>query len=273
MTFPDVDVVIVAHDSGAMLEGAVASVEGQIAPGRIIVVDSGSSDGSVEAVVAAHPAVRVISVENRGFAAANNAGLAATGGEFVLLLNPDAALEERCVEPLVSRAKSNRTAGIVSPRITDPDGSTQIGSFGPFPTLGRALATRANRILHVLMRRKGDGRPEVHGTTPVDWVTGACMLVRRRAIEAVGPMDEGYFLYYEDVDWCHRMHDGGWSVLVEPSACCMHHRGGSGGGGSAAAQKAYRDSFYRYCTTYHLRLYALAARAGLVARRAAGGRG
>jgi GT2 family glycosyltransferase len=182
-------------------------------------------------------------------------------------------LEERCVEPLVSRVRSNRTAGIVGPIVTDPDGRTQEGSFGPFPTLVHTVAMRVNRLVHRFGRGK-DARPwlEIHGTTPVDWVTGACMLVRRSAIEAVGPMDEGFFLYYEDVEWCHRMHDGGWKVLIEPTSICVHARGGSGGG-SSGVQKEYRKSFYRYCRLYHLRGLAFAARIGLTARRAAGGRG
>lgn len=271
-TAPDVDVIIVAHDSGASLEDAVASVEGQVGTGRVVVVDAGSIDGAVEALAETHPGVRVIRTENRGFAAANNAGLIATAGEFVLLLNPDAVLEDRCLGPLVSRAKSNRTAGIISPRVTDPDGSTQTGSFGGFPTLRGTIISGGNAALRRKMGRAAP-RLNVHGTTPVDWVTGACMLVRRRAIEAVGPMDEEFFLYYEDVDWCHRMRDAGWTILIEPLATCMHARGCSGGGDSPAAQEAYRASFYRYCEKYHLRALALAARIGLAVRRAAGGRG
>jgi len=270
---PDVDVVIVAYDSGPLLTAAVASVEAQVAPGRVVVVDSGSSDGSVEAMSAAHPDVRVIRTENRGFAAANNVGIAATSGQFVLLLNPDADLEELGLRSLVTRAQANRTAAIVAPKIINADGSLQEGSFGPFPTLGSTIAIRLNALLTWLSRGHLGTHIGISGTTPVDWATGACMLVRRSAIEAVGPMDEGFFLYYEDVEWCHRMRDAGWTVLVEPDSCCTHARGGSGGGASPAAQAAYRASFYRYCTLYHLRGLALAARIGLAARVAAGGRG
>jgi GT2 family glycosyltransferase len=270
---PDVDVIIVAHDSGAPLEAAVASVEGQVAPGRIVVVDAGSIDDAVDAVVAAHPEIRVIRTENRGFAAGNNAGLIATAGEFALLLNPDAVLEERGVRTLVARATSNRTAAIVGPCITDPDGTTQAGSFGPFPTLRTTLVARGNVLLNRMSGGRAAKAPAIHGTTPIDWVTGACMLVRRSAIEKVGAMDEGFFLYYEDVEWCHRMHDGGWTVIIEPSVTCVHQRGGSGGGDSPAAQEAYRASFYRYCELYHLRALAFVARMGLAMRQAAGGRG
>ena len=270
---PDVDVIIVAHDSGAALEDAVASVEAQVATGRVVIVDAGSVDGAVEVVAAAHPGVRVIRTDNRGFAAGNNAGLISTCGEFVLLMNPDAVLDERNLRTLVARARSNRTAAIVAPLVTDPDGTAQAGSFGPFPTLRTTLVARGNAILN---RMSGGrvARPHVlHGTTPTDWVTGACMLVRRAAIEKVGPMDEGFFLYYEDVEWCHRMRDAGWNVLIEPTATCVHARGGSGGGDSPAAQEAYRASFYRYCGLYHLRMFAFAARIGLTVRVAAGGRG
>jgi GT2 family glycosyltransferase len=270
---PDVDVIIVAHDSGALLSEAVASVVGQVQPGRVVVVDAGSIDGAVEALAETFPTVRVIRTENRGFAAGNNAGLIDTAGEYVLLLNPDAALEERGVLTLVARAKSNRTAAIVAPCVTDPDGATQAGSFGPFPTLRTTLAARGNALLNRISGGRVARPPVLRGTTPVDWVTGACMLVRRAAIEKVGPMDEGFFLYYEDVEWCHRMHDAGWAVLIEPSTTCVHARGGSGGGDSAAAQEAYRASFYRYCGLYGLRAFAFAARVGLVLRRAAGGRG
>jgi GT2 family glycosyltransferase len=270
---PDVDVIIVAHDSGALLQDAVASVEGQVGSGRVVVVDAGSVDGAVEAVAEAHPDVRVIRTENRGRAAGNNAGLIATCGEFVLLLNPDAILEDRSLRTLVARAKSNRTAAIVAPLVTDPDGTPQAGSFGPFPTLRTVLVARGNATLNRMSGGRVAKPPVLHGTTPIDWVTGACMLVRRSAIEKVGPMDEGFFLYYEDVEWCHRMRDAGWTVLIEPTAACVHARGDSGGGDSAAAQEAYRTSFYRYCGLYHLHAFALAARVGLTVRTTAGRRG
>lgn len=270
--FPDVDVIIVAHDSGDLLERAVASVEGQIAPGRVVVVDAESTDGAIAAMFAAHPDTRVIRVENHGFSAANNIGIAATSGEFVLLINPDAELEERCLGPLVARAHSNRTVAIVAPKVVNPDGSLQDGAFGQFPSLAGNVIMHLNRLGHRIAGGLIHDGSDVHATMPVDWVTGACMLVRRAAIKQAGPMDEGFFLYYEDVEWCHRMHDHGWNVLVEPKACCVHRRGGSGGD-SPAALKAYRDSFYRYCRLYRLQGLATMTRLGLGARRSLGGRG
>jgi N-acetylglucosaminyl-diphospho-decaprenol L-rhamnosyltransferase len=269
----DVDAIIVAHDSGALLEEAVTSAEAQVPLGRVLVVDSGSTDGSVDALLSAHPDLHVIRTENRGFAAAGNVGIEATAGEFVLLLDPDATLEEGCVEPLVARAMANRVAGIVAPRITDPDGTLQEGSSGPFPSLKLALDERGKGLRRWLPGRKPVPKPENRATSTVDWVSAVCMLVRRRAISAVGPMDEGFFLDFGDVEWCHRMSDGGWMVLLEPDSTCVHARGGSGGGDSAEALAAYRAGLARYCKLYGLSGLALSTRIGLTAQRAAGGRG
>jgi N-acetylglucosaminyl-diphospho-decaprenol L-rhamnosyltransferase len=271
-SFPDVDVVIVAHDAGDLLECAVASVEHQVAPGRVVVVDAGSTDCSVSALAVSHPAARIIPVANNGFAASNNVGIAATSGEFVLLLNPDAELDERALSPLVSRMLSTRPAAIVAPRVTDLDGGVQPGSYGRFPTLLGTVITRLGLPTDPAAARPAHGSADVTDAIPVDWVTGACMLVRRSAVETAGPLDERFFLYYEDVEWCHRMRDHGYAVLIEPGARCVHHRGGSGGD-SPDAVKAYRDSFYRYCGLYHLWGLALAARLGLRMRTALGGRG
>ena len=267
---PDVDVVIVAFNAGELLEGAVASAEAGVASDRVIVVDVGSSDGSVAALQVAHPSVHVIPFANRGFSAGNNVGIAATDGEFVLLLNPDAVLAAGALDALVACAQAHPSAGIVAPRVADPGGGIQMGSYGRFPTLVRVLGLQSSRLAGRTVRRPLGPR-DIAAVTDVDWVTGACMLVRRAAIVDVGAMDEGFFLYYEDVEWCHRMRDHGWSVLIEPKAECTHHVGGSGGA-SAAAASAYRESFYRYCRIYGLWGLAAVGRLGVGARRMFGGR-
>ncbi|HEY5432426.1 MAG TPA: glycosyltransferase [Coriobacteriia bacterium] len=272
--FPDVDVVIAAHDAGASLADAVASARREVAPGRVIVVDSGSIDGAVDRAAAEFPDIRVIRTEDRGLAAAGNAGLVATCGEFVVFLASDAVLDERSVDTLVSRARANRTAGIVAPRVTDADGSTREGSFGAFPALLHAVVSGVNQIVHRSAKGK-DARSwlEVHGTTSVDWVTGACMLVRRHAVEAVGAMDEGFSRHFGDIDWCRRMHDGGWVVLLEPLSTCVHASALVGAEEAPAATKVYRADFLHYCKLHRLHAYAFVARIGLTGRRPAGGRG
>jgi N-acetylglucosaminyl-diphospho-decaprenol L-rhamnosyltransferase len=269
---PDVDVVIVAHDAGAYLKAALDSVAGQAGDGRIVVVDAESADGSVDALAATHPDVRVVPAPNRGFSASNNVGIAATSGAYVLLLNPDAELGVGSLEALVAQAEADPRSAIVAPRVLDADGGVQRGSFGSFPTLAGTLALHVGRALDRASGGRGVARSERAADGSPDWVTGACMLVRRAAIADAGPMDEGFFLYFEDVEWCHRMRDHGWTVVIEPAASCVHHLGKSGAG-PAAASDAYRASFYRYCGLYHLWGLSAVARLGIALRTLTGRRG
>lgn len=267
-----VDVVIVAHEAGELLGEAVASAAEQAGGEHVWVVDAGGTDGSVDAVCARIAGVHVIRTANLGFAAGNNRAIAETEGECVLLLNPDAVLLPGALRALTGAKAAHPRAGIVGPQMLNFDGSVQANSFGRFPGLGSAAALR---LWRVAQRLRGNSRlsPVAPGDTAhVDWVTGAAMLVRREAIEAVGPLDDCYFLYYEDVDWCHRMRVGGWDVLIEPRALVAHALGGSAGTG-VVAQQAYRDSFRRYCDVYGLWGLRAASEAALAARRALGGRG
>lgn len=265
----DVDVVIVAFNAGRLLEDAIESVVVQVPSDRAVIVDVGSTDESTVVLTSDHPLVRVITAPNRGFSAGNNVGIAATNGEFVLL-NPDAVLGHNTARVLEGCARTNPNAAIVAPRILDSSGGIQMGSYGRFPTLFRALELHPGRLTRrALGRPIGPRNPAT--VTQVDWVTGACMMVRRAAITDAGPMDGGFFLYYEDVEWCHCMHDRGWQVLVDPSAICVHHVGGSGGASPAAA-RAYRESFHRYCRMYGLWGPAALGHVGVAVRRVFGGR-
>lgn len=265
----DCDVVIVAHNAGGYLAGAVESASDQAGAEHVWLMDAESTDGSVDALRAAGSGIHVVPVQNRGFAAANNRGIQLGGSAFVLLLNPDAVLQPGALQTLLATALSDARAGVVGPLVVNPDGSVQAGSFGSFPSLAGTLKLHAWRFWR---RRRGDRalspRPPVV-TKSVDWVTGAAMLVRRAAIGEAGPLDEGFFLYYEDVEWCHRMRSHGWEVLLEPGARVLHYRGGStpSAGPTAAA---YRASFYRYCDLHGLWGLAALSRLGLWVRRPRG---
>jgi len=265
-----VDVVIVAHNAGDLLAEAVASAAAQAGAECVWVVDAAGDDGSVVAAARRLPGFHTISTSNDGFAAGNNRGIAATGAPFVLLLNPDALLMPGALDVLVATAQAQPRAGIVGPLVLDLDGSVQAGSCGRFPTLAGVVSQR----LGAAARCPRDGvtrSPQAPaGLTSVDWVTGAAMLVRRDAIADAGPMDEGFFLYYEDVEWCHRMRERGWDVLVEPAAQVAHHRGAAAA--SSSVEEAYRASFYRYCDLEGLWGLKVVARAVLPLRRLAGGR-
>jgi N-acetylglucosaminyl-diphospho-decaprenol L-rhamnosyltransferase len=267
----DVDAVIVAHNAGDLLQAAVGSLLPDLPLERVIVVDAESNDGSTDRLREARPGVRVERSQNRGFSASNNVGIALTNGRFVLLLNPDAQLEPGALRELVSFAELHARAGIVGPAILNADRSLQANAYGRFPTLAQAIGLRTWRLWQRIRGNRALSPRGFSTPTRVDWLTGACMLVRREAIEAVGPMDEGFFLYYEDVDWCHRMHDAGWEVAVVPAARCVHHLGQSGAS-SARVSQAYRDSFSLYTRRYGLWGLAGFAGAGLAIRRLLGGR-
>ena len=264
------DVVIVAHNAGHLLASAVTSAIEQAGSAHVWLMDAESTDGSVGALQALAKEVHVVSIPNVGFAAANNRGIELTGSTFILLLNPDAVLGPGAMDALVATANANPQAGIVGPLILNPDGSVQANSFGRFPSLVVSLGLRMWRIAQRLRGNVNLSPKAPIATTSVHWVTGAAMLVRRAAIDDVGPMDEGFFLYYEDTEWCHRMRDHGWEVLLEPRAGVAHYLGGCAAPEGVAA-RAYRASFYRYCDLYGLWGLKAFSRVGLSLRQLAGG--
>lgn len=255
----DLSVVIVNWNTAALTLDCLRSLFA--APAAIAfdvtVVDNGSTDGSADRIAAARPDVRLIrNRENRGFAAANNQGIAVTGGRHVLLLNSDTLVSRAALEHLVSFLDTHPDAGACSPRLLQRDGRVQPYAFGGDPTplylTRRTLARLVGRSLHDW---------NAPGTREVDWVSGACLMARRAAIEQSGPLDEEMFMYFEDVDWCLRMRRAGWKIFYVPEVA-ITHLGGASAGGKAAA-RAYRASlrhFYRKHYGPLARLWLAAAR-------------
>lgn len=261
----DVDVVIVAHNAGPLLEPAVASAAAEAGEQRVVVIDAASTDGAVAGVALAHPRITTIAVPNDGFAASNNIGIGATRGRYVLLLNPDADLAAGALARLVAYADAHPRTAVVGAKILNSDGTLQAMSFGTFPSLAQVVGLRFWRLWQRLRGNDGLSPRDFSQPRSVDWTTGAAMLVRREAIEDAGPMDAGFFLYYEDVEWCHRMRDHGWDVVIEPAAEAVHHLGRSDAPSDFVLTK-YRESFFRYCDEYSLWGLRLAARVGLMLR-------
>ncbi len=226
---PDAAVVVVTYDSLPWIEQCLESVRG--AP--TVVVDNSSSDGTVAFVRERFPDVRVIEAENRGLAAGWNLGLGETESRYVLLLNADAWLVGDALERLVEAADARPRAAVVGPRLSNPDGTLQRSVRG-FPTLWR-LATE-----YFFLRRLAPDSSALNAfyaggfdhdeAREVEVVMGACMLVRRDAVEEVGVADEDFFLFSEETDWCFRFSEAGWQVVFFPGAECTHVRGGSHGG-------------------------------------------
>ncbi len=208
------------------------------------VVDNASSDGSAEMVRAEFGDVRlIVNAENLGFARANNVGIRASRGRYVLLLNNDAVALPGALAGLTAFMEVHGDAGAVGPRLLCPDGSLQPYAFGGDPTIGYLVRRGVNRLLC--------GRPLHDWATgvvqPVDWVSGACLMVRREAIAQAGLLDEAFFMYFEDNDWCLRIRQAGWRVYYNPQVAIIHI-GGQSLARNPAARRAYRESlrhFYR----------------------------
>jgi GT2 family glycosyltransferase len=230
---------------------------------EVIVVDNASTDGSSDAVRTEFPDVHVITnSENRGFPAANNQGLAIAQGRHVLLLNPDTEVVEDGLATMVAFADANPDVGMVGPQLLYPDGSIQ-SSRRRFPTLATAvfestwLEPYAPRRL--LERYYLFDQPD-DAVQDVDWVMGAAMMARREAIEQVGPLDEGFFMYSEELDWCKRFREAGWRVVYLPTARIIHHEGKSSEQVVTARHIYFQTSKVRYFGKYHGRIAAEALR-------------
>jgi N-acetylglucosaminyl-diphospho-decaprenol L-rhamnosyltransferase len=230
----DLSVVVVTYRSRAHVVACLDSVDRARAglDAETLVVDNASDDGTVDLVRAHSPAVRVIGTGgNLGYAKAVNRGVQASSGEFVLVLNPDCVLEPGAVGALLGWLRAHPRCGIAGPRILNPDGSVE-WSARSFPGPAAFLFNR-----YSVLTRLWPGNPwsrryllsdwDHASPRTVDWVSGAAMCVRRAAIAQAGGMDEAYFMFNEDVDWCHAMKDAGWSVDFVPAATVTHDVGAS----------------------------------------------
>jgi GT2 family glycosyltransferase len=225
----DASVVVVTLDALPWLERCLDSVRDH----ETVVVDVGSTDGTQGLVRERFPGVRLLERENRGLGAGWNAGMAEASGRYFLLLNADAWVLRDGVEALARFADEHPRAAVVGPRLLNPDGSLQRSARG-FPSAWR-LATEYFFLRKLAPRSQALNAFYAGGfahdrVREVEFVMGACMLVRREAVDAVGNLDESFFLFSEETDWCYRFRAAGWSVLFFPGAEVVHVGGASHGG-------------------------------------------
>jgi len=261
---PDLSIIIVSYNARVDLERCLESLHSP-APAiahEIIVVDNQSRDGSA-AAARRSPGVKVIDAgSNLGFARANNLGIRASTGSSLLLLNSDTLVPAGAIDRLVAELDRHPEAAVIGPRLVDGRGRAEL-SFGPM------LGPLAELRQKVLFRGQVHGVPVLSGIveratrqphTP-GWVTGACLLVRRRDAEAVGLLDERYFMYTEDVDFCAAIRARGRTILFTPDVEIVHLRGRSAGSAPGATRRAYRQSQLAFYEKHHpgwapvLRLY------------------
>ena len=262
---PELSIVIVSFNARPDLERCLESLEQ--APPRlsheIVVVDNGSSDGSADGVRRRWPAVTLIeNSSNTGFSAANNAGIRRSAGALLLLLNSDCLVPDGAIDRLVERLRAHPSAAVAGPRLVDGRGRPEI-------SFGRMISPWAE------VRQKAIGAGYARGIAPivrwvngataeeryVDWVSGAALLVHRADAETAGLLDERYFLYTEDVDFCAALRARGRRVLFTPAATITHLRGRSRAAVPGAMNAAYRRSHLAFYEKHHpgwaplLRLY------------------
>jgi len=234
---------------------------------EIFVVDNGSTDGSPAAIKKAFPRVcLILNEENLGFAHAVNQAqaLASAKGSYCVLLNSDARLMKGTIKTLTAFMEDNPDVGIAGGQLMNEDGSRQ-NSIAPFPSLATELFNK--RLLRILFPRQYPGKErEYPAPIDVDSLVGACIIVRRQAIEEVGQLDEGYFFFMEETDWCLRMKKQGWRISFVPQARILHLQGASASMAKAEARIEYYRSRYRFFTQWHGRGKTALLKIGLILR-------
>ncbi len=209
---------------------------------EVVVVDNASSDGSVAMIRQHFPQVRLIANDaNLGFARANNQAIAVSQGRYLLLLNSDTEVKPGALQALVAFMDAHPEAGAVGGRLRFPDGRVQ-GSHGRLPTL---LSEIVNTLGFVAWRSTSpadaEAAPDDRQAVETEWLLGACLMVRREVVEQVGGLDEQFFIYSEEIDWCRRIREAGWRVFYLPQAEVIHYWRGS----TRQRQAAMKAELYR----------------------------
>ncbi len=232
-----ISVITVSWNTRELLKSCLSSLFAELkaicpqADAEVFLVDNNSADGSASMVASDFPQVKLIANEtNRGFAAANNQALSLATGEYILLLNPDTVVHPGAIKTLIAFLATHQAAGVVAPQLRETDGSIQ-HSCRQFPTfkgmcyellgLSRLFPNQTTFRQYKMLDWNHDDERQV------DQPEGACLLLRRQVIEEVGLLDEGFFMLFEEVDWCYRIKEKGWEIWFTPKAQITHHYGQS----------------------------------------------
>ena len=226
---PDLSIVIVTFNGRDKALATLRSAHDRLGPvsAQWLVVDNGSRDGTPDEIAAAFPGVRLFRERNRGFAAGNNVALPHARGRYVLLMNPDVEIRDGTLADLVAAMDARPEVGLASVRQYATDG-TLLASIRRFPTpargFGEALGAGGIGALARFQELDTDfGRYDEERSA--DWLVGAFLVARREAVTQVGPLDERFFLYAEETDWCRRFRRHGWDVRHLPHVTITHHEG------------------------------------------------
>jgi GT2 family glycosyltransferase len=255
-----ISVIIVSWNAKAFLLKCIQSVLAQRFPGpvEIIVVDNASSDGSPEAVRESFPMVKLIcNKDNQGFAKANNIGIRASTGDYLFLINSDVEVSPGCFATMIHEMEQHRNIGILGPKIVGSDGRVQRSCMG-YPSLWNEFS-RALALDSIFPKSKLFG-----GQLLTFWrhderrcvgvINGCFWMLRRSAVEEVGLLDERFFIYGEDVDWCKRFNDSDWKVVFFPEAEALHYGGASSSNAPVRFYLEMQRAQHQYWIKHHSRL-------------------
>ena len=249
---PTLSAVLVNYNSGGELRRALESIEREcIGAWEGVVVDNASTDGS-DGAVAEFASTRLLrNRENVGFGRGVNQGVAASTADRILVMNPDCQLMTGALPPLMAVLDAEPRCAVAAPRILDPDGSPQGNARGD-PDMLTGLFGRTSALRRSLSGLDVARRNVITADEPadVDWVSGACMLVKRDALASVAGFDERYFMYWEDADLCRRLRDRGYTIRYVPGSSAVHQVGQSSRTARASSIRAFHHSAYLYYATH-----------------------
>lgn len=260
------NVVLLNYKTPDLIVECLRSIDREdLGNGQVIVIDNASKDGSVETIKRAiHEEgwsewVRLVeSTVNGGFAAGNNLGIESGSADGYVLLNSDTLVKPGLFRELRKAMNRHPDAGLIAPAIIDEHGNPDVSAFRWLTPWGELVRAAQMRIFDKLFERHHViyPLPESGGPVEPDWVGFACVLIRHEVIENVGLLDDRYFMYFEDVDYCHRVRKAGWRVLYWPNARVVHFLGGSSGvSGNAGVAKRAPAYYYRARSRYFRKYY------------------
>jgi len=235
MSLPDVSIIVASWNTRELLAACLRSVAQEDIGAEVLVVDNASTDGSPEMLRREFGYVHLVAnEENLGFARANNQGLRASRGRHVLLLNSDTVVQPGALGAMIRFMDGHSRVGVCGPELLNVDGTLQ-QSWASFPSLWSELSGKLVR------RRRPYPTQDGRLAYEVDWIGGACLLMRRATFEAVGPLDERFFMYSEETDWCFRARERGWTICYYPEARVVH----LGGASTRLSGTAMKAQLYR----------------------------
>lgn len=258
-----VGIVIINFRTAGLVKDCLAALGPQLEENdaRVAIVDNFSNDGSADEIADwlmrgdlwKSRAALIRSPSNEGFSGGNNIGINALDAGCYVLLNSDTLMRPGALKAMLAAATREKDAGLIAPRLEDPDGTPQISVFRFHSPLSEFLTAAETAPLDKLFRFAVVPTPVSDAPVTCDWASFACVLIKREALDDVGLMDDGYFMYFEDADYCRALKKHGWRVVYDPSARVVHLRGGSSPVKSSMKAKKRPPAYYYAARTRYFR--------------------